>query len=130
MNNDREQLASAMQSLDQIASIIHARNVRAGWWPEDKDSRNVPEMLMLIVSEVAEAMEGHRKGLQDEKLPQYPMIIVELVDALIREFDLLGKLCEDHGLSLAEVMMAKIDFNAVRADHQPENRAKEGGKKY
>lgn len=130
MNDDREQLASAAKSLDVITKIIHGRNVRAGWWPDDKDTRNVPEMLCLIHSEISEAMEGHRKGLQDDKLPQYPMIIVELVDALIREFDLLGKLCEDHDLSLAEVMMAKLDFNSVRADHKPENRAKDGGKKY
>ena len=37
---------------------------------------------MLIVSEIAEAMEGERKDLMDDKLPHRKMAEVELADAL------------------------------------------------
>lgn len=121
-------------ALDDLCRIIHQRNIDAGWWKIDENGntipRNVPEMLCLIHSEISEAMEGHRKNLQDDKLPQYPMLTVELIDALIREFDLLGYLMAQSGISTSEVFMAKTDFNAVRADHKPENRAKAGGKAY
>jgi hypothetical protein len=132
--NERTQMANAAAALDVLAELIHARNVEAGWWKKDEDGnvieRNMGEMLCLVHSEISEAMEGHRKGLQDDKLPQYPMLIVELVDAFIRQFDILGRECEKQGVSLSEVFMAKLDFNAVRPDHKKEAREAEGGKKY
>lgn len=64
------------------------------WWQDprtgDPIKRNLNELLMLCVSELAEAMEGDRKGLADDKLPHRPMREVELVDFLIRVGDLLG----------------------------------------
>lgn len=88
--------------------------------------RNVGELLMLCVSELAEAMEGHRKGLQDDKLPHRTMFEVELADCLIRIFDLAGA----HGLDLEGAYQEKRLYNAGRADHKIENRLKPGGKKY
>lgn len=88
--------------------------------------RNVGELLMLCVSELAEAMEGHRKNLSDDKLPHRPQIEVELADCLIRIFDLAGGLELDLGGAFDE----KMEYNAQRADHKIENRLKEGGKKY
>ncbi len=70
-----------------LALEIHASNVAAGWWPEN---RNRPEILMLIVSEVAEASEGHLTGCADDKLPHLPMFSVELADTAIRLFDVIG----------------------------------------
>lgn len=131
---EQDKMDIAARYLDVLATLIHARNIAAGWWKKDDQGniieRNMGEMLCLVHSEISEAMEGHRKGLQDDKLPQYPMLIVELVDALIREFDILGRECEKAGVSLSEVFLAKLHFNQNRADHKPENRAKEGGKKY
>ena len=86
----------------------------------------VAQKLCLSHSEVSEAMEGHRKGLMDDKLPHRPMIEVELADAVIRIADLAGALGLDLGGAIAE----KMAFNAKRPDHKPENRAKEGGKAY
>jgi NTP pyrophosphatase (non-canonical NTP hydrolase) len=71
-------------------------------------------------------MEGHRKGLMDDKLPHRPMIEVELADAMIRIADLAGALGLDLGGAIAE----KMAYNATRADHRPESRAKAGGKSY
>ena len=134
MNDDRPMMAGAAIKLNTLANLIHSRNILAGWWKLDDNGevidRNMGEMLCLVHSEISEAMEGHRKGLQDDKLPQYPMLIVELVDALIRQFDILGRECGRHGIDLAEVFMAKLDFNSVRPDHKLEARQAPGGKQY
>ena len=80
----------------QLARQIHADNIKAGWWSDLKTgdsiihTRNRPEILMLIVSELSEAAEGWLGSLSDDKLPQYPMFDVELADAAIRTYDLLG----------------------------------------
>ena len=75
---------------------------------------------------VSEAMEGHRKDLVDEKLPEFDAITVELADACIRIFDLAGAL----GLDLGAALVAKMAYNATREDHKFENRAAPGGKAY
>lgn len=116
----------------QLQETCHGAAMSAGWWTDLKTGedmrgkRNVGELLMLCVSELAEAMEGHRKGLNDDKLPHRPMLEVELADTVIRIFDLAGGFALDVPGAIAE----KLAFNASRADHKPENRAAEGGKKY
>ena len=88
--------------------------------------RNTGELLMLCVSELAEAMEGHRKNLPDDKLPHRSMFEVELADCLIRIFDLAGA----RGLDLGGAFIEKMDYNARRLDHTHEQRKMPGGKKY
>lgn len=104
--------------LATMCETIHRYNVDAGWWTDintgEKLERNVPEMLMLIVSEVSEAMEGYRKDLMDDKLPHRKMIEVELADALIRICDT----AEGLGLDLAGAVQEKVLFNVNRADHK------------
>lgn len=115
-----------------LKSVCHGLASEAGWWNDLKtgedlrQANNVPEKLMLIVSEVAEGMEGHRKNLPDDKLPHRPMIEVELADAVIRIFDLAGAKGYDVEGAIAE----KLAYNAQRADHKPENRVQAGGKAY
>jgi hypothetical protein len=79
-----------MHQLDELATIIHAQNVARGWW--DDPDRCLQTVCMLIVSELAEAMEGDRKNLMDDHLPNRPMVEVEIADAFIRLLDLGGKL--------------------------------------
>lgn len=75
---------------------IHASNRDAGWWTNLQTgesilaTRNRPEILMLVVSELSEASEGLEQGLQDDKLPHLPMHHVELADAAIRLADVIG----------------------------------------
>lgn len=115
-----------------LARTCHEQAVKAGWWNDLdtgeslKGKRNVGEMLMLAVSEIAEAMEGHRKGLMDDKLPHRKMIEVEIADCIIRLCDTAEAL----GLDLPGAIVEKLAYNAQRADHKPENRRAEGGKKY
>lgn len=129
---DIDAVYEALQGINLLSAQVHAFNVRAGWWTDPKtgnsiiETRNVGEILMLIVSEVAEAMEGHRKDLMDDKLPHRKMIEVELADTMIRIFDLAGA----KGYDLGGAINDKMAYNAQRADHKIENRLKPGGKAY
>lgn len=113
-----------------LTNLCHAASVAGGWWQDLKTGepleRNVGELLMLIVSEIAEGMEGHRKNKMDDKLPHRPMLEVEMADAVIRIADLCGGLDLDLGGAIAE----KLAFNAVRPDHKLEARMADDGKKY
>ena len=119
-------------SVNILVEQCHGASAAAGWWADlntglsTKDANNVPEKLMLTVSELGEAMEGHRKNLRDEHLPDFLSVEVELADAIIRICDLSGA----KGYRLAEALAAKMQYNAVRADHKLENRAGVNGKKY
>lgn len=146
-------MAGVAKAINALSVVCHMRSYDAGWWhcnetglplkpgdaPEGFKLNEqaatfqkamfpyvVATKLMLTVSEVSEGMEGHRKTLMDDKLPDRSMIEVELADAVIRICDLAGALNLDLGGAIA----AKIDFNAVRPDHQTVNRRKPGGKAY
>ena len=116
--------------INKLSEEIHQDNVAAGWWTDlatnQPKDRNMGELLCLVHSEISEAMEGYRKNLQDDKLPHRPMFEVELADALIRIFDIAGK----YNLDLDGAIAEKRAYNKSRADHKPENRAKENGKKF
>lgn len=88
--------------------------------------RNKGELLMLIVSEIAEAMEGERKDLMDDKLPHRKMAEVELADAMIRIFDY----ADAFGYDLHGAFEEKMKFNATREDHTHEARKIAGGKQF
>lgn len=81
---------------------------------------------MLVVSEVAEAMEGERKNLMDDHIPHRKMAEVELSDALIRIFDYAG----GFGYDLQGAFEDKMKYNASRKDHSAEARKADGGKKF
>jgi len=74
-------------TIKSLAREIHTSNVYAGWWPEN---RNRGEVMMLIISEIAEAVEGYEYDLKDDKLPDEYMFDVELADTAIRLLDLCG----------------------------------------
>lgn len=116
------------KNLNDYAAEVHAVNGK--WWVDLETgapiTRNVGELLALVHSEISEALEGHRKGLQDDKLPHRPMFEVELADAVIRIFDICGGM----GLDLEGAYVEKMAYNSVRADHQLEARKAAGGKKY
>ena len=114
--------------LNVLARRVHSANEK--WWTSletgERIHRNVGELLMLAVSELAEAMEGHRKGLKDDKLPHRDAIEVEIADCVIRLLDT----CAGLGLDLGGAFEEKMEYNAKRADHTIEGRKAPGGKKY
>ena len=112
-----------------LQDYCHGQARAAGWWTDlatgrDKE-RNVGEALMLVTTELAEALEGFRKSLHDPHLPKRDNYTVEIADALIRLFDLAGGTCID----LPGAFEEKMRYNARRADHKIENRRLPGGKK-
>lgn len=115
-------------TLNDYRDQCHVANQK--WWQDvhtgEPISRNKGELLMLIVSEVAEAMEGERKNLMDDKLPHRKMAEVELIDAMIRIFDYAGGFAYD----LQGAFEEKMAFNATRVDHTHEARKQAGGKAF
>lgn len=103
--------------LTELAAEIHQDNVAAGWWDEylpDRKHERTETAMMLIVSELSEAMEGHRKGLMDDHLPAEKMFDVELADAMIRMLDLAGAL----GITVNDDP-ALVDIIKVRLANKP-----------
>lgn len=121
-----------------LVAVCHGAAASSGWWKDTETGEDVRlwpakflslwigTKLALVHSEVSEGLEGHRKGLMDDKLPHRPMLEVELADAVIRICDLAGGLDMDLGGAIAE----KIRYNAHRPDHKIENRTSEGGKSF
>lgn len=121
-------MTDAAYQINRLCMRVHEANQQ--WWHDlntgEKLDRNVPEMLALVHSEISEALEGHRKNLNDSHLPHRKSIEVELADALIRIFDLGAGL----GLDLGGAYEEKMAYNATRDDHKREARLQENGKKY
>lgn len=129
-------MVKTMAVEDAVITLVnecYSASKKAGWWNDPKtgeSTKNNPltfsNKLMLIVSEIAEAMEADRKGSMDDKLTHRDGREVELADAIIRICDLAGAYDLDLGGALAE----KMEYNANRADHKIENRLAAGGKIY
>lgn len=94
-----------------MARLAHENSTAKGFWTENP---NIAEKLMLIVSEIAEALEHHRAGL-----PLDGLLIkggkpdgfgIELADAIIRIGDLAAYL----GLDLEFLVKRKMAYNATR----------------
>lgn len=116
-------------TLNDLAYLVRTANFK--WWidPVTGDSlvgkRNKAEMIALMHSELSECLEGVRKDLQDDKLPQFKMEHVEIVDLLIRLLDYAGD-----DIDLNAIFLAKMKFNLDRKDHSLEERVKPNGKKF
>ena len=100
-------------TLNELRDECHAIARSKGWY-DGPGERNIGEQLMLIVTEVAEAMED----LRDEKMTMSVDVAgkpigfpSEIADVLIRVFDLAGYL----GIDLDSAVWAKIKYNERRA---------------
>ena len=127
-----EEAIDSSNEINSLVDMCHGLAKEAGWWSDLEtgecaiESRNIPEILCLIHSEISEAMEGHRKNLMDDKLPNRKMLEVELGDAVIRIFDLAGALNMDLGGAITE----KLIYNIDREDHKREHRQGVNGKTF
>jgi NTP pyrophosphatase (non-canonical NTP hydrolase) len=106
-------------TLNALRDECHAASASKGWWDtkENVHADNIPQKLMLIVSEAAEALEDFREGKMEatyvadvrgnNKPCGFPS---EMADIIIRCFDLAGWLKID----LDKAVREKIDYNATR----------------
>lgn len=115
-------------NMNEWAKEIHENAVAHGWWESD---RGLPEILMLIVSELSEALEEYRNGDPKpgaiENMHYYSGggyvaskptacckkpegIAVEVIDALIRILDWCGK----EGIDVEALVREKHEYNKTR----------------
>ena len=88
------------KSLNELSNLCHQVAVEKGFWDQE---RNMGEALMLIVTELAEAMESYR--VQD-----HDNFREEIADTFIRLFDLCGGLKID----IEEEISKKAEKNITR----------------
>jgi len=94
--------------LKEFCKKAHEIAVEKGFW---EDERQVPELLMLIVTELGEACEADRKGDEDN-------FKEEIADTFIR----LGDMCAARAIDIEEEIKKKMEYNKTRP--------KKHGKKY
>lgn len=109
--------AQFINSFNLLSEEVNRNAHNKGFY--NKPSENGTRM-MLMVSEIAEAMEADRHGNPpDDKIPEYSGMEAELADAIIRIMDF----CHQNKLRVAEALIAKAEFNSTRPHMH-------GGKKY
>lgn len=142
-------------TINDLSKSIYKHNSEVGWWDnleklrsemknvldfiDDEDHKSevldnikksinliIIQKLALIHSEISESLEGLRKDLKDDHLPEYDMFVVELADALIRILDLAGAF----NIPIGNIMMEKWEYNTKRVDHTREHRSGTNGKKF
>jgi NTP pyrophosphatase (non-canonical NTP hydrolase) len=101
------------KSIKEWQQISHAIAVEKGWYAPPK---TFTEMLMLMVSELAEALEEHRNNMKvtsiyyDSKTGKPEGVPIELADLLIRAFDA----AEFYGIDLEAAIEIKTEYNRSR----------------
>jgi len=117
-------IAAGMQSripltIEKLVQQSHGTAVKKGWWgPDGNDERNIGELLMLVNTELAEAMEDYREhgmaGLShltfspDKRKPTgFPS---ELADVLVRVADICGR----YDIDLNRALNEKLRYNEGR----------------
>jgi NTP pyrophosphatase (non-canonical NTP hydrolase) len=97
------------QMFDELAKDIHKNAVEKGFWDRPADEIFVTKQMMMIVSEVVEAMEALRKDMDPNQLSD------EFADIIIRTLDLYAGMVEA-GYMTKSLNMAIKEKMAKNAD--------------
>jgi NTP pyrophosphatase (non-canonical NTP hydrolase) len=73
---------------DDLAEEIHKTAVEKGFWDRTVDPIFIAKQMMMIVSEVSEAMEALRKDMEPDQISD------EFADIIIRTLDLYAGIAE------------------------------------
>lgn len=96
------------KTIGEIQHAVHKTAVEHGWW---EAPRPAGEVLMLMVTELAEAMEAYRKGdPESDKIPGFSKMEEELADVVIRLLDYAG----GEGFDIEGALAAKMAYNETR----------------
>lgn len=80
----------SINTLLSYQTEIFEINKANGFWDMGVENRSFGQHIALVHSEVSEALEADRKDLNDDKLPEYKGVHVELADVVIRILDWNG----------------------------------------
>ena len=103
---------------DELARTIHANAVAKGFWDRPADEIFVTKQMMMIVSEVVEAMEALRKEMEPDQLSD------EFADIIIRTLDLYA------GMVNAGYVSKSLNMAIKEKMAKNENRPKKHGVRF
>lgn len=100
--------------LKTTAVRIHKTAIKHGWWDDD-NPRSFGDVMMMIVTECAEAVEHYRNGQELDKVwfeanGKPDGIPVEFADILIRLLDA----SERYNMDIEEAIKVKMKYNDSR----------------
>ena len=101
-------------TIDELIRDCHSAALKSCWWDSEND--NFPTKLLLVHSELSEAVEEWRKDELDNPLwygekGKPEGVAAELADAVIRICDLAGR----YSIPLERAIMEKMAFNSTRS---------------
>jgi len=103
---------------DELAEEIHKNAVKKGFWDRTADPIFVAKQMMMIVSEVSEAMEAVRKEMDPEQISD------EFADIIIRTLDLYA------GMAEAGYVTKSIDYAIKEKMERNTHRPKKHGVRF
>lgn len=117
-----------MLTIEALVERAHTNSAMKGFWNEFTSAENagdesklralINEKLLLVVSEITEAMEELRSGHKPEEIytgdaGKPEGFGVEVADALIRLFDLVGGL----EIPIGDIVLQKMGYNSESRGH-------------
>lgn len=103
---------------DSLAEEIHKNAVSKGFWDRTVDPIFIAKQMMMIVSEVSEAMEALRKDMDPDQISD------EFADIIIRTLDLYAGILE------AGYVTKSIDFAIKEKMERNTHRPKKHGVRF